>query len=54
MRHRARTFLHPALLTANCSNKVEDENEDGIDCGGSCSPCTICTPGKYNTLIVSC
>ena len=52
MKHRGRTFLRPALFTAHCSNKVKDEDEHGIDCGGSCSPCTVCTPGKYNTLIM--
>ena len=26
---------------AHCSNEKQDENEEGIDCGGSCEPCDL-------------
>ncbi|MEK6808063.1 MAG: hypothetical protein AABY14_00080 [Nanoarchaeota archaeon] len=27
---------------AHCYNSVNDNNEEGIDCGGDCNPCDIC------------
>lgn len=30
---------------SHCSNGVKDQNETGVDCGGSCSPCN--TPSGY-------
>ncbi len=29
----------------HCSNRKQDGNETGIDCGGSCDACNICTNG---------
>lgn len=31
-----------ACLPAHCYNGVEDGDEEGIDCGGSCDPCLFC------------
>lgn len=28
-------------IEAHCTNSVKDANETGIDCGGSCTPCSI-------------
>lgn len=34
--------------TATCSDGIQNQNETGIDCGGSCSPCPIVYPkGGY-------
>jgi hypothetical protein len=30
--------------TSSCSNKIQDGNETGIDCGGSCEPCIDLPP----------
>jgi hypothetical protein len=32
----------------NCSNKVQDQNETGMDCGGVCQPCASCNDGIKN------
>src|SRR6218665_1554953 len=32
----------------NCSNKVQDQNETGTDCGGVCLPCPSCSDGIRN------
>jgi hypothetical protein len=32
----------------NCSNKVQDQNETGLDCGGVCQPCASCNDGIKN------
>jgi hypothetical protein len=52
-----------ACLPSHCSNGIQDANETGIDCGGSCNPCQTPPPppvsGDGNTattaiLISSC
>ena len=30
------------LPESECGNGIKDQNEDGIDCGGSCGPCPTC------------
>lgn len=35
-----------------CANGIQDEDEEGIDCGGSlCPPCTTCTHPDYDALV---
>jgi hypothetical protein len=31
-----------------CYNSIQDQTEDGIDCGGPCPPCFTCTDGLTN------
>eukprot|EP00755_Sulcionema_specki_P007195 Sspe_Gene.37565::Locus_18130_Transcript_1_1_Confidence_1.000_Length_1867::g.37565::m.37565 len=40
-------LAHPSGFRryGNCSNGIQDGNETGIDCGGSCPPCGNCTNG---------
>jgi len=40
-----------AVATPTCSDGIQNGTETGIDCGGSCSPCTVtptCTDGIKN------
>ncbi len=32
---------HPGCPQATCTNGVRDGNETGVDCGGSCGPCSV-------------
>ena len=47
------TFSKPAVIKkcdyyAHCYNDVQDENEDGVDCGGDCAPCkTVEVPEAF-------
>ena len=34
--------------TPTCGDGIKNGNETGIDCGGSCSPCTTCNDGIKN------
>ena len=39
------------IATATCSDNTQNGDETGIDCGGSCDPCTVeptCTDGVQN------
>ncbi len=33
---------------ASCFNGVQDGDETGVDCGGSCAPCPTCDDGIQN------
>ncbi len=33
---------------ASCFNGIQDGNETGVDCGGSCQPCATCDDGIQN------
>ncbi|MEL6924492.1 MAG: M12 family metallo-peptidase, partial [Bacteroidota bacterium] len=33
---------------ANCNDGVQNGDETGVDCGGSCSPCATCNDGVQN------
>jgi hypothetical protein len=33
---------------ASCFNGIQDGNETGVDCGGSCAPCPTCDDGIQN------
>jgi|SRR5690554_209457 len=35
------------VLGASCSNGIKDDNEDGVDCGGVCGPCTFSEPNCH-------
>lgn len=35
--------MHP-----NCSDRVKNQNEQQVDCGGKCAPCDDCTDGILN------
>ena len=32
----------------NCSDEVQNQNEEGVDCGGHCLPCADCIDGEKN------
>ena len=36
------------IKVSTCSNKKQDGDETGVDCGGSCPACPTCTDGKQN------
>ena len=42
------TFRISPLTKDTCFNDVKDEDEEGIDCGGSCKPCPTCFDGIKN------
>jgi hypothetical protein len=41
----ATAAVDAAPLREACNDGVEDDDETGIDCGGSCAPAKRCTPG---------
>ena len=32
------------ITTTTCNNGVQDGDETGVDCGGSCAPCLVLPP----------
>ena len=42
------TFRISPLTKETCFNDIQDEDEEGIDCGGSCKPCPTCSDGIKN------
>ena len=38
----------PPLQRSTCFNNVQDGDETGVDCGGSCKTCAACTDGIKN------
>ena len=32
--------------TDSCTNGLKDNEEEDVDCGGSCDPCPKCEPGN--------
>lgn len=38
------------IVSATCSNGVQDANEYGIDCGPECTPCALSHPDGYESL----
>lgn len=49
--YRHKIINSPGLLPGKinpCSNGIQDQGEEGIDCGGSCTSCPTCTDGIKN------
>ena len=36
------------VASSSCTDGVQNGDEEGVDCGGSCSPCATCTDGVQN------
>jgi len=36
------------VVPGTCNDNRKNQNEEGIDCGGSCPPCPTCTDGSKN------
>lgn len=45
--HKEKPVVLPAdyIAGSSCTNGVKDANEDGIDCGGVCDPCSLSYAG---------
>ncbi len=45
------TFNDPSCTTFSCTDGIQNGDETGVDCGGSCDPCVVtptCTDGIQN------
>ena len=43
---QSRDCLTPVVKKETCDDRIKNQNEEGIDCGGVCKPCSVQEPKK--------